>query len=55
VTDESRVGIVKATPAADTLSVTVEVTTGRRNSFTLVYQSDDGVVKTSLPIKILSL
>jgi hypothetical protein len=55
VTDESRVGIVKATPAADTLSVTVEVITGRRNSFTLVYQSNDGVVKTSLPIKILSL
>ena len=55
VTDESRVGIVKATPAADSLSVKIEIITGRRNSFTLVYQSNDDIVKTSLPIKILSL
>ena len=57
IKDESKPGIVKITPAADTLSVSVEIITGRKNSFTLVYNSDDQneTVKTSLPINIVSL
>lgn len=55
VANESRPNIVKAAAAADTLSVSVEIITGRRNSFELVYKSDDGVVSIVLPIEIESL